>query len=168
MVAAVSILLAAGGTWWIAHRAAPRGALSSVAVLPFLNVGGDPANEYFSDGLSGETIQRLTKVPGLRVASQTSSFALKRSARNVREIGTRLNVESVVEGTVRRSGDRLEITVRLVAVAADRAVWSESYVRSVKDAFAVVDEITAAIARALGIERRGPLPVARPPASLAA
>jgi serine/threonine-protein kinase len=121
----------------------------AIAVLPFVNSSPDPENEYFSDGITDELITALTKVEGLRVASRTSVFALKNVQEDVRAIGARLDVSAVLEGTVRKAGNRLRITVQLTDVAAGRALWSERYDREIADVFAIQDEIAGTIVRTL-------------------
>lgn len=121
----------------------------AIAVLPFVNSSADPENEYFSDGMTDELITALTKVEGLRVASRTSVFALKNLREDVRSIGARLNVSTVLEGTVRKSGNRLRITVQLSSVADGRVLWSERYDREMADVFAIQDEIAQTIVRTL-------------------
>ncbi len=121
----------------------------AIAVLPFVNASPDPENEYFSDGMTDELITALTKVEGLRVASRTSVFAFKNAREDVRTIGTRLNVSAVLEGTVRKAGSRLRITVQLTSVGDERTLWSERFDREISDVFAIQDEITGTIVRTL-------------------
>jgi eukaryotic-like serine/threonine-protein kinase len=121
----------------------------AIAVLPFVNASPDPDNEYFSDGMTDELINALTKVEGLHVASRTSVFALKNLREDVRAIGTRLNVSAVLEGTVRKAGNRLRITVQLSSVADGRTLWSERYDREMADVFAIQDEMAQTIVRTL-------------------
>ncbi|MEO8089052.1 MAG: protein kinase [Gemmatimonadales bacterium] len=121
----------------------------AIAVLPFVNSSADPENEYFSDGITDELITALTKVEGLRVASRTSVFALKNTREDVRELGARLDVSAVLEGTVRRAGNRLRITVQLADVTDGRTLWSERYDREMADVFAIQDEIAGTIVRTL-------------------
>ncbi|HEU4680368.1 MAG TPA: tetratricopeptide repeat protein, partial [Gemmatimonadales bacterium] len=121
----------------------------AIAVLPFVNASADPDNEYFSDGITDELITALTKVEGLYVASRTSVFAFKNLREDVRAIGARLNVSTVLEGTVRRAGNRLRITVQLSSVADGRTLWSERYDREMADVFAIQDEIAQTIVRTL-------------------
>jgi len=121
----------------------------AIAVLPFVNSSADPENEYFSDGITDELITALTKVEGLRVASRTSVFALKNVREDVRALGARLNVSAVLEGTVRKAGNRIRITVQLTSVADGRALWSERYDREMADVFAIQDEIAGTIVRTL-------------------
>jgi len=129
----------------------PRGNASptSIAILPFDNMSDDKENEYFSDGITEELINALVKVKGLNVPARTSVFALKGKKMTVQEIGEKLGVDAVVEGSVRKSGDTLRITAQLINVADGYHLWSESYDRQVKDVFAIQDEISRSIVRAL-------------------
>ena len=113
----------------------------TIAVLPFVNASGDPDNEYLSDGITDELIHALGKVEGLHVASRTSVFALKGIREDVRHLGARLGVSAVLEGTVRRSGNRLRITAQLSGMAEGRTLWSERYDRELEDVFDIQDEI---------------------------
>jgi serine/threonine-protein kinase len=128
---------------------ASAGESRAIAVLPFVNSSADPENEYFSDGMTDELITALSKVEGLQVASRTSVFALKNMREDVRAIGARLNVSAVLDGTVRRSGNRLRITVQLSSVSDGRTLWSERYDREMADVFAIQDEIAQTIVRTL-------------------
>jgi len=128
---------------------APAGKTRSIAVLPFVNASADPENEYLSDGISDELINALTKVDGLRIASRTSAFALKGKPQDIRAIGALLGVSAVLEGTVRKSGDRLRITAQLSAADDGRNLWSERYDRTLDDVFAVQDEISRTIVSTL-------------------
>ncbi len=121
----------------------------AIAVLPFVNSSTDPENEYFSDGITDELITALTKVEGLRVASRTSVFALKNAREDVRALGARLDVSAVLEGTVRKAGNRLRITVQLTDATDGRTLWSERYDREMADVFAIQDEIAGTIVRTL-------------------
>ncbi|HMG70928.1 MAG TPA: protein kinase [Gemmatimonadaceae bacterium] len=123
----------------------------SLAVLPFFNVGGDTANAYFAEGMADELTSQLTKVPGLRVASRTSAFAMRMNrGLDVREIGKQLGVSAVLEGTVRRSNGRLRVTTQLTSAEDGLTLWSDTYERDSRDIFAVQDQITKAIISALG------------------
>jgi serine/threonine-protein kinase len=125
-------------------------AMSAIAVLPLVNTSGDPRDEYFSDGLTDELASALTRVNGLRVASRTSTFAFKgRRDVDVREIGRRLGVGAVLEGTVRRDGRRLRLAAQLTNTTDGLSLWSDSYAREVEDIFAVQDELAGAIVTAL-------------------
>jgi serine/threonine protein kinase/Flp pilus assembly protein TadD len=123
----------------------------SVAVLPFRNLSSDPENEYFSDGLAEELINALAKVEGLHVTSRTSAFAFKGRNEDVRRIGEQLNVRTVLEGSVRKSGNRLRISAQLVNVADGYQLWAETYNRELDDIFAIQDEIALSIAKALRV-----------------
>jgi serine/threonine protein kinase/tetratricopeptide (TPR) repeat protein len=128
---------------------APAPVSRAIAVLPFVNSSADPENEYFSDGMTDELINALTKVEGLRVASRTSVFALKNLREDVRAIGARLDVSAVLEGNVRKAGNRIRITVQLTSVEDGRTLWSERYDREMADVFAIQDEIAGTIVRTL-------------------
>jgi len=122
--------------------------LPSVAVLPLVNMSADPENEYFSDGLTEELINVLARLEGLRVVSRTSAFEFKGKAQDVRTIGKALNVNSILEGSVRKAGDRLRITVRLISVHDGYELWCERFDRTMNDVFAIQDEIANSVARA--------------------
>ncbi|HTS89396.1 MAG TPA: protein kinase [Gemmatimonadales bacterium] len=130
-----------------ATKTAP--AAKAIAVLPLANLSADPENEYFSDGMTEEIINALAKIPGVQVASRTSSFAFKGKQADVREIGEKLGVTSVLEGSVRKVGNRIRITTQLVDVDKGYHLWSETYDRQLEDVFAIQDEISRAIAEAL-------------------
>jgi TolB-like protein len=121
----------------------------SVAVLPFVNMSDDPGNEYFSDGLTETLLHMLAQLPDLRVAARTSSFAFKGRNEDLREIGDALGVDHVLEGSVRRSGDRLRITAQLIKVADGFHVWSETYDRAMADIFDIQDDVASAISGTL-------------------
>ena len=123
----------------------------SVACLPFANSGGLPEDEVLSDGITEEIINTLSHIGGLRVASRTSVFVYKAKREDVRAIGAQLHVRAVLEGSVRRSGNRLRISAQLVNVADGYLLWSERYDREMADVFAIQDEIAHAIARALEV-----------------
>lgn len=116
---------------------------ASIAVLPFVNVGGNPDDEYFSDGLSDELINLLARLKSLRVCSRTSSFALKGQHVDMPTVARQLGVRHVLEGSVRRGGERVRITAQLVDAVGDRHLWSKTFDRELKDIFAVQDEIAA-------------------------
>jgi serine/threonine protein kinase/Tfp pilus assembly protein PilF len=123
----------------------------SVAVLPFVNMSADPDNEYFTDGIAEEIINALTQIQSLRVASRTSTFVFKGKTEDIREIGRRLRVSTVLEGSVRKAGNKLRVTAQLVNVADGYHLWSERYDREIEDVFAIQDDISEAIARALRV-----------------
>jgi len=133
--------------------AQPVAQLRSVAVLPLANVGGDARDEYFSDGMTDELANALSKLPGLRVASRTSAYAFKgRKDVDVGEIGRKLHVQAILEGAVRRSGDRLRVGAQLTNVSDGLAIWSDTYERRTSDIFTVQDDIARAIAGALKLK----------------
>jgi len=123
----------------------------SIAVLPFVNMSEDPGNEYFSDGLSEEILNLLARIPKLKVIGRTSSFAFKGKNEDLRMIGQTLGVETLLEGSVRKSGDRVRITAQLIDVSNGAQMWSKSYDRTMTDIFAVQDDVAAAIIDALQI-----------------
>ncbi|MEJ2239675.1 MAG: protein kinase [Gemmatimonadales bacterium] len=127
----------------------------SIAVLPFANRSADPENEYFSDGMTEEIINVLAKVPGMQVASRTSSFAFKDKEVDVREVGDKLGVGTVLEGSVRKAGNRIRISAELIDVTNGYHLWSESYDRQMEDVFAIQDEISRAIVDALKVQLGG-------------
>ncbi len=127
----------------------------SIAVLPFANMSDDPETEYFSDGMTEEIINALTQLEDLRVAARTSCFAFKGKALDVGEIGAKLKVATVLEGSVRRAGNRLRITAQLVNVADGYHLWSERYDREMEDVFAIQDDIARAIAGRLQVTLTG-------------
>ena len=124
----------------------------SVCVLPFVNMSGDPEQEYFSDGISEDIITDLSKVSALEVASRNSSFAYKGKQINVPQVVRELKVTHVLEGSVRRAGGRVRITAQLTDGASDRQVWGERYDRDASDIFALQDEISHAIVKALRLQ----------------
>jgi eukaryotic-like serine/threonine-protein kinase len=127
----------------------PRTPEASVAVLPFVNLSGDPANEYLGDGITEELINALARVRGLRVAARSSTFAYKGREQDARVLGERLKVRALVEGSVRRQGDRLRIAAQLIDAADGYHLWSETYDRRIEDVFAVQDEIARTLANTL-------------------
>ena len=127
----------------------------SIAVLPFVNMSPDPENEYFGDGLAEELINALTQLKGMHVAARTSAFIFRGRETDIREIGKKLDVSTVLEGSVRRAGNRLRITAQLVNIADGFHLWSERYDREMNDIFSVQDEITTAIVGKLKVELIG-------------
>ena len=129
-------------------RASPR----SVAVLPFLNMSTDPENEYFADGITEDVIAQLSKIRALTVVSRTSVMPFKTRQQGLREIADRLGVATLLEGSVRRAGDRVRIVAQLIDAAGDRHVWAETYDRQLTDIFAIQSEVALHIAAALKAE----------------
>ncbi|MBN2354856.1 protein kinase [candidate division KSB1 bacterium] len=124
----------------------------SLAVLPFVNMSADPGNEYFSDGLTEELINALTKLKDFRVVARTSAFAFKGKQADIRDIGNQLGVQQVLEGSVRKFGNRIRITAQLIAIEDGCHLWSETYDRDLEDVFVIQDEISAEIAAKLQSE----------------
>ncbi len=123
----------------------------SIAVLPFVNLSADPENGYFCDGMAEEILNALSSIPSLRVASRTSSFTFKGAAEDIRAIGEKLRVRTVLEGSVRRADTTLRVTAQLINVADGFHLWSQTYDREMKDVFAIQDEIARAIVNALKV-----------------
>lgn len=123
----------------------------SIAVLPFVNMSGDAENEYFSDGISEEILNLLVKLPQLRVASRTSSFNLKGEKIDIPTAARQLGVGTILEGSVRRSGEHVRITAQLIEAESDSHLWSETYDREMKDVFAIQDDIAQSIVKALQV-----------------
>jgi serine/threonine-protein kinase len=127
----------------------------SIAVLPLVNPSGDPGNDYFSDGLSEELIAVLAKIPGLKIIGRSSSFFFKGKSDDSRTIGEKLGVANLLEGSVRKQGDRVRIVAELINAADGRELWSETYDRELKDVFAVQSEIAVAVTEQLKIKLLG-------------
>lgn len=132
--------------------------VNRLAVLPFVNMSADPENEYFSDGITEELLNTLTRVDGLQVTSRTSAFAFKGRNDDIRDIAIQLNVDKILEGSVRKAGNRVRITAQLINAADGFHIWSETYDRKLDDIFEVQDEISGIIANKLkenltGIQR---------------
>jgi eukaryotic-like serine/threonine-protein kinase len=125
---------------------------ASIGVMPFANMSADPENEYFSDGITEEILSALASIPTLKVASRTSAFALKGKSLSIAEIGHQLNVRTVLEGSVRRMGQRVRITAQLINTADGYHLWSERYDREVEDVFAIQDEIARTIVERLKVK----------------
>ena len=127
----------------------------SIAVLPFVNMSSDPENEYLSDGLTEDLITAFSQLKGLRVPARTSSFAFKGRNEDIRQIGQHLNVKTLLEGSVRKVGNRLRITAQLINVAEGDHLWSQTFDREMQDVFAIQDEITRSIVHALEMQLIG-------------
>jgi adenylate cyclase len=133
------------------NPALPIPSVPSIAVLPFANLSGDPAQEYFSDGLTDLLITRLSKVPGMFVIARSSSFSYKGKAVTVQEAGRQLGVRTVLEGSALKTGDRVRINVQLADAARGANLWSQSFDQPLKDIFAMQDEIVRGIVTTLGL-----------------
>ncbi len=126
--------------------------IPSIAVLPLVNMSADPEQEYFCDGIAEDIINGLTQLAGMRVAARTSAFAFKGKKDDMREIGKKLDVDTLLEGSVRKVGNRIRVTAQLINVADGYHLWSERYDRKLTDVFAIQDEIAMNIVRALEVE----------------
>jgi serine/threonine protein kinase len=150
------------GTWPASFNASKSEGLRSVAVLPFTNMSSDPENEFFSDGITEDIMNALAQITGLRVAGRMSSFSFKGKPSDLRSVREKLNVESVVEGSVRRSGDHLRIVAQLTHIDDGFSLWSERYDREIKDVFHIQDEIARAVADGLKLNMLGkPTPLVK-------
>jgi TolB-like protein/tetratricopeptide (TPR) repeat protein len=123
----------------------------SIAVLPFVNMSGDPANEYFSDGIAETTLDMLAQVPNLKVVARTSSFAFKGQSTDVRKIGAALGAATLLEGSVQRAGDTVRITAQLVRATDGFHLWSSHFDRQLSDVFKIQDEVATEVVRALEV-----------------
>ncbi|HEX9055689.1 MAG TPA: protein kinase, partial [Gemmatimonadales bacterium] len=154
------LLLALGGYAAFRRLGTPRAApLASAAVLPFADLSPEKDQQYFSDGLTEELITTLSQVPGLRVAARTSSFQFKGQNPDVHEVGRKLDVGAVLEGSVRKSGRRLRVSAQLIDAKDGYQLWSESYDRDLADVFAVQEDVARSIVAALRV-RLAPAPAA--------
>ena len=164
------LFLAGGGIFWLYDRAietptvadreivAPAPVVApakSIAVLPFVDMSAGKDQEYFADGLSEELLNLLAKIPELRVAARTSAFKFKGEKINVQEVAQKLNVAHVLEGSVRKSGNKVRITAQLIKAADGYHVWSETYDRTLDDIFVVQDDIAGAVVKALQVTLLG-------------
>jgi len=157
----IVVLLIAGFALWISQRTIRNGTKpttplhqserTSIAVLPFVDMSEKKDQEYFSDGLAEELLNDLAKIPQLRVTGRTSSFQFKGKNEDLREIGKKLNVANILEGSVRKTGKRVRITAQLVNVADGFHIWSETYDREMTDIFEIQDEISRSVTGALKI-----------------
>ena len=157
IVAVLLVLLIGGGIFFYQQRHTAAAAVTekSIAVLPLVNSTGDPANEYFSDGMSEEFISSLSRLQDLKVIGRSSSFQFKGKTESSKTVGEKLGVYYVLEGSVRKSADRVRIAVALVKAADGANVWSETYDRELKDIFALQSEIAGAVAKQLKVAMLG-------------
>ncbi len=163
ILALAGVVLVAGGGWWVLGRdgraaaggVAPAATADatvdrrSIAVLPFANMSGDPENEYFSDGITDDIITHLSKLSDLKVISRTSVMRFKKTNKSLGEIAAELAVATILEGGVRRSGDRVRINAQLIDAATDEHIWAEQYNRELTDVFAIQSDVALQIAGAL-------------------
>jgi len=136
-------------------KPSPVSSDKSIAVLPFVNMSNDPEQEYFSDGISEEIINTLVQVPELKVAGRTSAFSFKNKNEDLRSIGEKLNVNSILEGSVRKSGNRIRVTAQLIEASTGFHLWSQKFDRELDDIFSIQDEIAASIVSSLQIALTG-------------
>jgi len=159
LLALTGTALLVGGVWWSVERSGGWGWIgsaagdgdraASIAVLPFVNMSGGQENEYFSDGITEEILNALAQVPGLKVAARTSAFQFKGQKVDLREVGQQLNVATILEGSVQRSGDNVRITAQLIDAQTGYHIWSGKFDRRLEDIFVVEDEIARSIADTL-------------------
>ncbi len=142
--------------WAASARPAPVATVPRLAVLPLSNISPDPKDGYFADGLTEELISVLSRIPGLRVIARTSVTPYKGSSKSVAEIGSELGVSSLLEGSVRKAGERIRVTLQLIDVASQEHLWSESYDRQLSDVFAIQTEVAESTAKAIRIELSEP------------
>src|SRR5262249_27163882 len=154
----------AAAVFFFSRRPVQSGAIvadKSIAVLPFVNTSEDKANEFFSDGISEELLNLLSKVPQLQVAARTSSFSFKGKQIEIPEIARQLHVANVLEGSVRRSGEQLRITAQIIRAAEGYHLWSETYDRKMDDIFKIQDEIAGEVVKELKVKLLGAAPKVR-------
>jgi TolB-like protein len=164
----IATAILASSLWEISTTKPEQGAsfvptdvdINSVAVLPFLNMSSDPEQEYFSDGITEEVLNLLVKIPELKVTSRTSVFSFKGQSIDIPTVAQKLGVAHILEGSVRRAGDRIRITAQLIEARNDVHLWSETYERQLDDIFAIQDEIAREVVEALHIQLLGDAPVA--------
>jgi TolB-like protein/cytochrome c-type biogenesis protein CcmH/NrfG len=157
VLAVVAILWLGRGRRGSTGTAAQTGT-PSIAVLPFVNMSSDKEQEYFSDGLAEELLNHLAKIPGLRVVARTSSFQFKGKTEDLRAVGEKLNVGTILEGSVRKEGKKVRITAQLIKAADGFHLWSETYDRELSDIFAVQEEIARSVAGSLKVALLGGKP----------
>ncbi len=165
-VGAVALLALLAGALWLSRvrvKSAPAVAPASppsIAVLPFVNMSADKNQEYFSDGLAEELLNHLAKIPGLKVAARTSSFQFKGKNEDLRSVGEKLNVGSILEGSVRKEGNKVRITAQLIKASDGFHLWSETYDRELNDIFTVQEDIARSVASSLQVTLLGATPAA--------
>lgn len=166
LLALAGMMALLAGAWYVGRQSANGVAVAndealspSIAILPFVNMSGDPAQEFFSDGISEELLNLLAQIPDLRVASRTSAFSFKGQGLSLTEIAEHLNVAYVLEGSVRMAGDDVRVNARLVEAETDARVWSESWDGNLEDIFALQDEIASEVASSLEVSLMGVIPV---------
>lgn len=168
MIAAVVLALAIAASWWSLNSRQVSDLQdnaqvlpNSIAVLPFVNMSDDGANEYFADGLSEELLNLLTQIPQLQVAARTSSFSFKGKNINIPQVARELNVAYVLEGSVRKAGKQVRVSAQLIKAEDGFHLWSETYDRDLGDIFKIQDDISSRVVAALKIPLLGAMPAAR-------
>ena len=131
---------------------------ASIAVLPFADMSSEGDQEYFSDGLAEELLNLLAKIPQLHVAARTSAFSFKNTQADIHEVAKKLNVANILEGSVRKSGDQVRVTVQLISASDGYHLWSETYDRSLENIFSVQDDIASAVVNVLKVKLLGEAP----------
>jgi serine/threonine protein kinase/tetratricopeptide (TPR) repeat protein len=154
-LAVVALVIAGLVIWKFIFNRPALNREKSIAVLPFVNMSPDKDDEYFSDGMTEQLINALSKLKGLRVAARTSSFVFKGKTEDISKIGQQLHVNNLLEGSIRKAGNKLRITAQLISVANGFHLWSETYEREIQGVFAIQDEISQAIVSALKIKLTG-------------
>jgi eukaryotic-like serine/threonine-protein kinase len=158
LTAAAALLVALAAGWWWRDASPPassNGREASIAVMPFVNQSPEPDSEYFSDGMTDELISALTRVRGLKVVGRSSVFRFKGTDYDIQEVGERLGVGTVLEGTVRKTGERLRISVQLINVTDGFNLWSQTFDREIQDVFDVQEEVCQAMVEALQVHMGG-------------
>jgi TolB-like protein len=159
MLVTTGVIISAAAALFLLPRVSAHKVDKSIAVLPFVDLSEAKDQEYFCDGISEEILHALAKVDGLRVVSRTSSFSFKGKSVNAREVGKKLNVANVLEGSLRREGNRVRVTAELISASSGFHLWTETYDRKLEGMFALQDEITRAIVDALKVKLAVSLPV---------
>src|SRR5213595_1115173 len=149
ILAAIGVIVSAGAGFFLLPRISARNIDKSIAVLPFENLSGDPDNTYFADGMQDDILTNLSKIGDLKVISRTSVMSYRGQARNVREIGKALGVSNILEGSVRRSGNKVRVNVQLIDATNDQHVWAEDYDGDLSDVFKIQTDLATKIASAL-------------------
>src|SRR5213596_2148919 len=146
ILAAIGVIVSAGAGFFLLPRTSARNIDKSIAVLPFENLSGDPDNAYFADGIQDDILTNLSKIGDLKVISRTSVMPYRGKEKNVREIAQALGVSAVLEGSVRKSGNRVRVNVQLINALNDEHIWSDVYDRDLTDVFAIQTDLAKKIA----------------------
>src|ERR1700726_1016627 len=149
MLVATGVVISAAAGFFLLPRAAPRKIDKSIAVLPFENLSDEKENAYFADGVQDDILTNLSKIGDLKVISRTSVMPYRGAPHSAREVGKALGVSTILEGSVRRSGNRVRVTVQLIDAANDEHIWANNYDRDLNDVFAIQTDLAKEIAGAL-------------------